>query len=1252
MKKIFFTLLFTISISQSFAQKKYDKIWEAIIKNDRQTALKLAKKIKYDKADMEGVVLKQVAKHENGYLFRDKEFIEAFAKQPDFEYYLYALWNRPFVFDDLLKEPVHRYLFENIDYLYKQKINQPLVKESLIYYKAALDKDRKKIQAYKKAMQQINALKKWQYCGVFENLNNSGINIPYPPEKYAFSKMPFDANSNGKVNWYTPVNHEDVYQFFTNHLVYGSGINYAQTFVQNPQEREVYLQLGSGDAFKVWLDDVLVYENTKEDRLTDMNAYTLKVNLPKGNNRILIKTTNSKYAYVIVRITDKNGNPISGITDSNQYKTYHKATKQEINPKTVPNIFEEYFKNKLKQHPDSYFYKYCLLNTYLRNSKAEAFYKLLSGLTEKYPKSSFLRKYEKHYYEIEKNTDKIKEIDKNMEQDDLLYYLVQINKISDVNSLLRKDKTEMLKDLEQFKSSIHIKLFDILTNLIVVAREEDKEALKNIIDELIVETKRIQSPKLIISYAPFYRSGFNDEAKTIELYKYIIDRFYYPDAYYKLAQVYKSKHEEDKVLQLIKDLYQLDHDNDNAGSEIINQLYSMRRYKEALKYTDTLLTHFPYDFVIMENKGDNYLQLHQKKEALKWYKKSLSHNSGKISLRKTINDLENKEDPLKKLIVKDCYDYIKKNRGKIKENNYGINVLLDDENNLVYEEGGSKTHNIYIYEVTSDNGIEMLKEYNLGLSGNYNIIKSEIVKPNGSIVPADRSGSKLVFKNLNNDDVVYIDYEYLTTKTGRFYKDYTDDVSFDSYHPILNRYYRIITPKKTTIKYKETLGKIPFKKKSMGDFDIYEWYGHNQKPLASSENFMPEFVDISRSVHISTIKSWQNIARWYADLIDASIKYNQTVNKTFDEIFPNGYRQLTDHQKAKAIYDYIMTHINYSFVDFRQSGHIPQRPSKTIETKLGDCKDLSTLFLTLGRKAGLKVNLVLVLTNDNGINNLVMPSIGFNHAIAKVMLDGKEQFLELTDKYLPFKSLPTGLKNATVLEIPYKNEPVMHNTLFHLTNISENPNLMTTTSKYVIGENEKTIDITVSGTGRAASKFNNMLKKQGEEVTKKNILGFFNDLDKLDIALKNYKIIQSDVKLPETKFKVQFEIKNPIQKLGKSHIFKLPLQLNPYTSNLISLKERKYPIEYFNYEYIDKYDYSYDIQLPKGKKFTAIPESQEFSYKKHHFSISYQKKSENELQVHIIAETSYDRISPEEYPAFKKYVKQVLEAGENLIGYE
>ncbi|MDP1335075.1 transglutaminase domain-containing protein, partial [Klebsiella pneumoniae] len=74
----------------------------------------------------------------------------------------------------------------------------------------------------------------------------------------------------------------------------------------------------------------------------------------------------------------------------------------------------------------------------------------------------------------------------------------------------------------------------------------------------------------------------------------------------------------------------------------------------------------------------------------------------------------------------------------------------------------------------------------------------------------------------------------------------------------------------------------------------------------------------------------------------------------------------------------------------------------TLNNKLGDCKDVSTLFVALCNEVGIKANLVLVSTRDNGLYGMLLPNIQFNHCIASLEEGGKKYYIELTDNKNPF----------------------------------------------------------------------------------------------------------------------------------------------------------------------------------------------------------------------------------------------------------
>lgn len=1253
MKKLTFTLLFSVLFFVSQAQDT-KKIWEAIYSNDRATALQLANKIKTNKGSMEQIVLKQIVNVANGIYKKDKDFLTSFSAKPNFDYFLFPLWNTEFIFKDYLNQSFETEIITNVNYFAKQPINNPTVKAGMVYLDGIVARYQNDFEKQQKNDDSLLAIKNWQYCGVFENLNKSGMDTEYAPEKKAYSSEPFNANSNGFLNWFTPsYNLKSSYQFMTNFSEYGAGINYAQTFLNLDKQQTLIFKLGIGKATKMWVNDVLVFEET-EDHITELDAHTIKITLPKGNNRILIKTTNNVYAYFILRVFNENNELLNpkDLNFTSSYTPYNKSTKTQLNSKILPNRIETFF-NNLDSANTTYFKDYLLIKTYLRNSKEKLAKKIIEKYLKKYPKSSFFRYLLMECYNIESDYTKSKEILENIKNDDENNVAVLITEITDAKKLFNMPIDQMNDRLKKIANATDSKLIKKTTAFFKYIRLEDKKAFKKTLDEIYAIGLKRKNQKLLSSFASLYGSMFNQESKSLKLLLDIDKNFFSHAAHNSLIYKYEKLNKNDKVISLIDDFINKFPEDMSLLEKMVKKLHKYQEYKKSLKYIDKAFKMFPYSFVFMKLKGETLYQLKKEKEALKWFKKSYTHDSGNTSLRKKIQDLEKKDDPIKKVVLEKAYDYISETRGKAKTDvNFGLNVLLDEKNVQVFKEGGSKSQSIYIYEITSEEGVEMLKEYNLGLSYGYTINKSEIVKPNGKVIPAERSGSKFVFNNLSVNDVIYIDFETTNTTTGRFYKDFYDTYQIGSFYPVLKTVYRLILPEGTHINTKVLNGDIAVNKAKIGNYDLYEWAKENSKVLPAYETYMPEDCDVVPILNISSIDKWSDISNWYSDLVRTQIKYNSTVNQLFDKLFPDGFQNLSDTEKAKKIYYYMMNNLTYSFVNFKQSGYVPQKPSKTITSKMGDCKDFSTLFFTLAQKAGLKSNLVLVSTSDLGKNAMVLPSTEFNHCIVRVNLEGKEHYIELTNKFLPFNSTPNSLINALALNIPYNSSDTNQNNLFILNKTVKTAINRTLDVDLTIDKTKQ--DLQIKNTSfNTNSYYRELLDQKNTIELKKQLEELYEGKSKLDLTLIDYNIEKNVKEDPEVIFNSHFTINNEIKKIGKMKLLKLPRLSKPYTNDIISLDERKYPIIYNKYETVDQYLINYYVRLADGQKFIEVPENVALSYKKHYFTITYTLKNQDTmLVVNIKANIDKSDIQANEYKAYKDFVKNVLEESEALIGFK
>jgi hypothetical protein len=363
--------------------------------------------------------------------------------------------------------------------------------------------------------------------------------------------------------------------------------------------------------------------------------------------------------------------------------------------------------------------------------------------------------------------------------------------------------------------------------------------------------------------------------------------------------------------------------------------------------------------------------------------------------------------------------------------------------------------------------------------------------------------------------------------------------------------------------------------------------------------------------------------------------------------------QLTETEIAKKIYSYIGQNITYSSLDFRQSGYVPQKPSKTIITKLGDCKDVSTLFVALSTMAGLKSNLVLVLTNDYGFKSVKLPAIEFNHCIVKVSIDGKDQFLELTDKYLPFMAMPISLYNANALVISFDKAENEKSALINIpfTNALQNKSKITTTIQVDDASKYFTNRHTINGAGK--SYYNELFSNAiTDDLRKKEFEDDYNARLKKIINFDGFELIQNETYDSGITFETRFSISERLQSLGSLKVLDIPFIDKTYTRNIIAQDKRNFEINYISYENTNNYDTEVILNLSPDKKFVEVPESKKFMWRGHSYELNYDLVSPNSLRVTRIVSIPLENISTQEYPEYKKFVEDIIEAEEQIVGFK
>lgn len=1251
MRKILISAVYFLSVGAFAQSKDHSKTWELLLNNKRNEARNY-----YDKTlqsqklkNFETLFLDALIDQEMGKIIFDETFIKNFVNITDEEAYVYPILKEKFMIGNVEESGYDDYTYKKADILYESKNFQHL--NGAIGYKAYFDFLRNNLKGSAEALAKFGRIDKWQYAGVFENLNGSGMDNEYEPETYAKNDKLFNTGNFGNVGWYNRQSLDnDGFTFFFNELEYGRGIVYAQTFINNPQERKVLFEVNATNELKVFLNDTEILSSIK-DGYTSNGSHLVEVVLPKGMNRLLIKNDSqvNKMAGLLVVPFDTNYQRIKDLTYFDTYQVYNKSTFAQLQPKELELKFEQRLKEKITQNPNDFIYEFILTLGYLNNQQNDKAKEKIDAFVQKYPKSSLIQNVLSRYYANLDDKVKTTEVLKNIEVNDPEYYQVPVMKIADEST----SSTMSIQDLEKYKAILtktKAKSMVDLFDMIISARNHDLEKMKQHVAN--IKTAFANNEKYFVLFTSLEEAEKKDQSSIIKKLEDFLATRNNIEIMYSLLDYYEKSNrieDEKKLLKRFIDIYP---SLNILRTKYVSLLQEDPKDPEIMKQIDEGLGNFPYSYSLFALKAEIMALQKNKEAAVKYAKESLAYNAENERMYKLIRDLGQTEDEIDQVAVKDLKKIALERRNKGIKGKKGVTTLLDEYIVNVYPEGGFKKRSTYAYEITSENGIEELKEYYV----NYydDVIKSEIIKPSGSIVPGEKSDDQIVFTNLEVGDVVLIQRESIERGGGRFYKDFNLSSYFNSEYPVVESVFTVITPDNMPYQVKANNAEVASTQKKVGNKLFQTWKLSNLPEMNFDENYTPTYYDATISVTASSIKTWQEIANWYSDLTRKSLVSDRVVEKAFKEIFPNGVSGMNDTEKAEKIYNYIEKNVTYSSVDFRQSGFVPQKPSKTLVTKLGDCKDLSTLFVILGNQAGLKSNLVLVQTNNNSPQRLLLPNLSFNHCIVKVNLDGKETFIEMTDKYLPFNAIVKGnykAKGLVIFTDKNNGTPVQ---LIDIPADNNTKNLFKSVSEVQINGDDQSFVLRQYTMGETKSYYNTFFQSsQTDENRKKNMeKEYGGTLDKM-INVKSVKLLDGkDLTSKPLSYEVQFNINDKPQSVGSLKIMKIPFLTKPFTKDIVATEKRNTDIQYTQYERQNEYFEEIYLNIPEGMKFIEIPDNKTLAYNNFNYSINYQLEKNNRLKITRSSQTPWDNIKKEQYPEFKKFVEDAINAENQILGYK
>ena len=195
-------------------------------------------------------------------------------------------------------------------------------------------------------------------------------------------------------------------------------------------------------------------------------------------------------------------------------------------------------------------------------------------------------------------------------------------------------------------------------------------------------------------------------------------------------------------------------------------------------------------------------------------------------------------------------------------------------------------------------------------------------------------------------------------------------------------------------------------------------YTVDDAPALPPEEHAPGVTERAAYLHVSTYRTWEDVGRWYWGLVRDQLVADDRMRGVVREIT----RGLTEpRDRVRAVYDWVLAHTRYVALEFGIHGFKPYPVTQVCTRGFGDCKDKASTIVAMLREAGIDASVALVRTRRNGRIETSPASLAvFDHAIAYV--PSLDLFLDGTAQHSGMDELPGGDQGVMVLVVNQRGE--------------------------------------------------------------------------------------------------------------------------------------------------------------------------------------------------------------------------------------
>jgi len=493
-------------------------------------------------------------------------------------------------------------------------------------------------------------------------------------------------------------------------------------------------------------------------------------------------------------------------------------------------------------------------------------------------------------------------------------------------------------------------------------------------------------------------------------------------------------------------------------------------------------------------------------------------------------------------------------------------------------------------------------------------------------------------------------------------------MSFQTTSPILMSKYLLRMPKDLKFKWKTYNCNLEPVILDKGETTIYSWtYGETK--AIQPEIGMASLEDIIPKLSYSSVTSWDEVAEWYNDLAKDRYEADDEIKALAEKLTAN----LTEREnKIKAIYHFVASRIRYVGIEYGVGAYQPKDAKDVLKYRYGDCKDKTTLMMSMLRCLGIEAFPVMINVFPHEKIDLDLPSPGqFNHVIGVC-----ERRKESQPAAQGFDTLRTQPKDSILANAPnpdyiwldttaetcnfgYLPVSDQGKTVFVIT---DKGGKFTKTPTYPPNSNKVSIEsfISVNADGSVFGK-ERMLTSGEYNMTYRRLYKSLNPRETQNFFATALNHQYPGVKIENISISDLFDMDTPVEtaieflspdyclSLNDRLLFAMPDDNLASYASLVGPAERKFDLFLgFPMQFSKKTS----ISTPDGYKTSTLPPDISLEHDFGSFKRSYKKLNDNTIKYEMCLTLTQSIVSAKQYQELKEFLETIAREDKTQIVLE